>query len=114
VKRNEKKEKILGQQGISLNEVLASFVIISILFLITNAYFINSNNESASLSKKYSAVQIADSLLDIYKSMNYSDLYNKIGTTDQIDIKSMLQLDPATDISSYSATAVISKFPIVL
>lgn len=54
---------------------------------------------------------MADSLLDEYKSMNFVDLYNKVGTTEQIDIQNLLQLNSSVDISSFSATASISKHP---
>ncbi|XJZ26380.1 prepilin-type N-terminal cleavage/methylation domain-containing protein [Bacillota bacterium Lsc_1132] len=100
-----------NQNGFSIIEVLASFIIISILFTIISAYFVSSYRQSNSISNKYSAIQLAESLLNTYKKMSFSDLTAKVGTSEQIDIRNQLQIDPAFDIGSFSAKVNFQKHP---
>lgn len=106
-----KRKKFFNQNGFSLVEVLASFILISILFSIIGSYFVSSYQQSSSISNKYSAVQLAESLLSTYKKMNYSDLSPKVGTTEIIDIRNQLQIDPNFDIGSFSAKVEFQKHP---
>lgn len=106
-----KRNKIFNQNGFSLIEVLASLVIISILFSIISAYFISSYQQSSSISSKYSAIQLAESLLGSYKKMEFADLSAKIGKTEVIDIPNQLQIDPNFSIGSFTAKVAFQKHP---
>lgn len=108
----ERKERFnFNQNGFSLIEVLASFVLITILFSLISSYFVSSYQQASSISNKYSAIQLAESLLGTYKKMNYSDLRTKIGTSEIIDIRNQLQIDPNFDIGAFSARVEFQKHP---
>ncbi|OXT18940.1 hypothetical protein B9K06_00870 [Bacillus sp. OG2] len=100
-------KKFLNNKGFTLMEVLASIVLISIIFVIVGAYFTNSFKTSASISTKYSAVQLAESLLDQYQSMKFTDLEAKAGQTESIDIENTLNAD--ADFSAYDAEITITR-----
>jgi prepilin-type N-terminal cleavage/methylation domain-containing protein len=100
-------KKFLNNKGFTLMEVLASIVLISLIFIIVGAYFTNSFKTSASISTKYSAVQLAENLLDQYQSMKFTDLEAKAGKTESINIESILNAD--ADFSDYSAKITVSR-----
>ena len=100
-----------NQSGFSIIEVLVSILLISILFTIIGAYFVNSNQQSNIISKQYSAIQLADSLLNSYKKMSFPDLAQRVGTSEKINIQSQLQMDPSFDYGSYSAQVEFQKHP---
>lgn len=56
-------------------------------------------------------MQLAESLLNVYKEMDFTTLSDKPGTTEQIDIPEMLQVDPSEDLSPFTATAAFSQHP---
>ncbi|WP_180953697.1 prepilin-type N-terminal cleavage/methylation domain-containing protein [Bacillus sp. T33-2] len=100
----------LNQKGISLVEVLASIVIISILFSIISSYIVSSYKHSSSISNKYSSVQIAESILEVYKAKDYSELRDLVDNgIETIDIIEVLELDVNTDIGSLIATVNIEQ-----
>ncbi len=100
-----------NQSGFSIIEVLVSILLISILFTIIGAYFVNSNQQSNIISKQYSAIQLAESLLNSYKKMSFPDLAQRVGTSEKINIQSQLQMDPSFDYGSYSAQVEFQKHP---
>ncbi|MGG5254883.1 type IV pilus modification PilV family protein [Neobacillus sp. SM06] len=100
-----------SQSGFSMIEVLVSILLISILFTIIGAYFVNSYQQSNGISKQYSAIQLAESLLNSYKKMSFPDLAQRVGTSEKIDIQSQLQMDPSFDYGSYSAQVEFQKHP---
>ncbi len=100
-----------NQSGFSIIEVLVSILMISILFTIIGAYFVNSYQQSTILSKNYSAVQLAESLLNSYKIRSFQDLVPKVGTSEKVDIRSQLQIDPSFDYGLYSAQVEFEKHP---
>ncbi|WP_165352529.1 type IV pilus modification PilV family protein [Bacillus infantis] len=101
------KKFLNNNKGFTLMEVLASIVLISLIFIIVGAYFTNSFKTSASISKKYSAVQLAENLLDQYQAMKFTDLEAKTGKTESIDIQSILNAD--ADFSDYDAKITVSR-----
>lgn len=98
------------ETGFSLIEVLASLVIISVLFTLINSYMISSYQQNKELDKMFSSVQLCQSLLDSYKSKGYEDLASEIGSAKTVDIREELCL-AATDDIPYSAEIMIDSHP---
>ncbi|WLR56180.1 prepilin-type N-terminal cleavage/methylation domain-containing protein [Mesobacillus subterraneus] len=101
-------DKLSNEKGISLIEVLASIVIISIIFSVVSSYILSSAQHTKSMSNKYTAVQLAESLLNVYKDMEYSFLQSKTGATENINIQATLGLDNQVD-RNYSATLSVAR-----
>lgn len=100
-------KKILNEKGISLVEVLASIVIISIIFSVASSYILSSAQYTKSLSNKYTAVQMAESILNVYKDMEYSSLESKTGSTENVNIQDILGL--AEMDGNFTATFAVAK-----
>ncbi|NRD80941.1 prepilin-type N-terminal cleavage/methylation domain-containing protein [Bacillus sp. BRMEA1] len=103
--------KFLSQKGFSLVEVLVALVIISILLSIISSYMLNSYKQSNMVKNNFTAEQLAQDLLNTYKTMDFSTLYNKLGTTEQVDIRNQLQIDNSVNLNNVSATAQFIKYP---
>lgn len=102
-----------NSKGFTLIEVLASIVLISILLMLVSTYFVNSYQQNKNLSKNFDSIQICQSLLDVYKTKEFSELEKDVGKSLSIDatgIKTELQLDASTKIN-YSAKITIKKHP---
>lgn len=101
-------DKLSNQKGISLIEVLASIVIISIIFSVVSSYIISSAQHTKSMSNKFTAVQLAESLLNIYKEMEYPVLDSKTGTTETVNIHDTIGLETQLE-GDYSATLSVAR-----
>lgn len=106
------KENMRNNRGFTLVEVLASIVIIFILFTLISNYFIKSYEQSNYLNREYTSTQLCESLLKVYRSKPYSTLIDDIGTTKEIsNIEEVLQLDSTEKLDGYSATVQIQNHP---
>lgn len=97
------------QSGFTLIEVLASIVILTIMFSVLSGFFVNSASYSNTFDKKLTAVQLSKSLLERYQSEGFETALKNIGkqnielTGDQIAQKLGLS-DQLTEINKYNAT----------
>ncbi|WP_191567014.1 prepilin-type N-terminal cleavage/methylation domain-containing protein [Metabacillus idriensis] len=67
------------QSGFTLIEVLASIVILTIMFSVLSGFFVNSASYSNTFDKKLTAVQLSKSLLEKYQAEGFDIADNKIG-----------------------------------
>ncbi len=100
-------DKFSNEKGISLIEVLASIVIISIIFSVVSSYILSSAQHTKSMSNKYTSVQLAESLLNVYKDMDYTILESKTGTLEAINIQDTLGLSELE--GNFSATFAVAR-----
>lgn len=100
--------KLTNEKGISLIEVLASVVLISIIFSLVSSYILSSAQYTKSISNKYSAVQLAESLLNAHREMEFSSLLTKNGKTEALDIQNTLKLREPID-GDFKATLTVAK-----
>ncbi|WP_191560709.1 prepilin-type N-terminal cleavage/methylation domain-containing protein [Metabacillus idriensis] len=61
------------QSGFTLIEVLASIVILTIMFSVLSGFFVNSASYSNTFDKKLSAVQLSKSLLESYQKEGFEE-----------------------------------------
>lgn len=96
------------EKGFSLIEVLVSLSIISFILLLVSGFFVNSATHNSRLDKDYSAMQIAESLLHVYKTKPFSELEH-ISTPKEINLSE--ELNFSVDDSLYTAFVSIKKHP---
>lgn len=101
-------KKLLNQKGVSLIEVLASIVIISIIFSVVSSYILSSAQYTKSMSNKYSAVQLAESLLNVYMEMEYSSLESLVDKTEAIDVQDAIGTGTILE-TEYTGTISVTK-----
>lgn len=99
-----------NQKGISLIEVLASVVLVSIIFSIFSSYILASVQNTRTISNKYTAVQMADSLLNVYLKQDYDQLLPMDGYTTNIDLQDLLGLS-GEDVVGFKATLTVERHP---
>lgn len=103
---------LLKSKGFSLVEVLASIVLIFILFTLVGNYFVKSHEQSNYLDREYTCTQLCEALLKVYRAESYSNLVKHVGQTIEInDIAEELQLDSTVDITHYNASIKIDNHP---
>ena len=106
----KKWDKVWNCMGISLVEVLALVVLVSIIFSIFSSYILASVQNSKIISNKYNAVQIADSLMNVYLKKEYDELLPLAGSTVNIELEEMLGLDSG-GWDGYKATLTVEQHP---
>ncbi len=67
------KQDCSKQSGFTLIEVLASIVILTIMFSALSGFFVNSASYSNTFDKKLSSVQLSKSLLETYQKEGYEE-----------------------------------------
>ncbi|KGX93620.1 hypothetical protein N781_10530 [Pontibacillus halophilus JSM 076056 = DSM 19796] len=105
-------KKWKNEQGLTLVEVLASMTLLSVIFIVISAFVVNSFTFSSAINRDYTTLQISDSLLEYYKSENFSKLQDEVGKTIQLDtpaIKQTLKMDASTDIGKLNSSITITK-----
>ncbi|MGD6795658.1 type II secretion system protein [Metabacillus indicus] len=75
------KKALQKEQGFTLIEVLASIVILTIMFSVLSSFFVNSASYSNSFDKKLNAVQLSKSLLQIYQAEGFTEAEKRINQT---------------------------------
>lgn len=73
------KQRFISQSGFTLIEVLASIVILAIMFSVLSGFFVNSASYSNTFDKKLSAVQLSKSLLEKYQAEGFKEAEKKVG-----------------------------------
>lgn len=76
---NVMKQRFISQRGFTLIEVLASIVILAIMFSVLSGFFVNSASYSNTFDKKLSAVQLSKSLLEKYQAEGFEEAERKVG-----------------------------------
>ncbi|WP_035207227.1 type II secretion system protein [Metabacillus indicus] len=95
------KKALQKEQGFTLIEVLASIVILTIMFSVLSSFFVNSASYSNSFDKKLNAVQLSKSLLQIYQAEGFSEAEKKIGSTVNLQPSELLEkLDLTNEVLS--------------
>lgn len=103
------KQDCSKQSGFTLIEVLASIVILTIMFSALSGFFVNSASYSNTFDKKLTAVQLSKSLLESYQAKGFKEALMNIGkpkielTGDQIAQELGLS-EQLTEINNFNAT----------
>jgi prepilin-type N-terminal cleavage/methylation domain-containing protein len=108
------KQDFSKQSGFTLIEVLASIVILTIMFSALSGFFVNSASYSNTFDKKLTAVQLSRTILESYQEDGYDKFKNLIGPPLELDhaaLKEILGIEgeELIDISAYSATVSLKK-----
>ncbi|QNG61054.1 type II secretion system protein [Bacillus sp. PAMC26568] len=100
------------QSGFTLIEVLASIVILTIMFSALSGFFVNSASYSNTFDKKLTAVQLSKSLLESYQKEEFNSIYGRINREDYLDSNKIHAKLGTTqemiDTSLYNATVSFS------
>ncbi|OHR71929.1 hypothetical protein HMPREF3291_23040 [Bacillus sp. HMSC76G11] len=88
---NVMKQRFISQKGFTLIEVLASIVILAIMFSVLSGFFVNSASYSNTFDKKLSAVQLSKSLLEKYQAEGFEEAGTKVGQTEKISGKAITE-----------------------
>jgi prepilin-type N-terminal cleavage/methylation domain-containing protein len=72
------KQRISSQKGFTLLEVLASIVILIIMFSVLSGFFVNSAYYSNTFDKNLSSVQLSKSLLEIYQAEGFEEARKRV------------------------------------
>lgn len=102
--------RVWNQKGISLIEVLASVVLVSLIFSIFSSYILASVQNTRTISNKYTAVQIADSLMNVYLKQDYEELLPMAGYTTNVDLVNLLGISEK-DMFGFKATLTVERHP---
>ncbi|MFD1018924.1 type IV pilus modification PilV family protein [Thalassobacillus hwangdonensis] len=81
-----------NERGFSLVEVLVAFSLLIIIFSLIGSLVVNSVSQSSRIDDRFSAVELADSLLDTYQNFSFEELENMTGNEESIDIMTSLEL----------------------
>ncbi|WP_018660951.1 PulJ/GspJ family protein [Heyndrickxia acidiproducens] len=102
------KQLILKSRGFTLVEVLLSITILGMVILVAGSVLANHAGHTRMAEEKLSGIQLANSILRAYQKKSFSEIEAKVGTTETVDIKSLLGTD-AAEVSYFTAMATISK-----
>ncbi|GAA0498351.1 hypothetical protein GCM10008986_26800 [Salinibacillus aidingensis] len=80
------------EKGLTLVEVLAGIVILSIILLSVGSFFINGTKYSNASEQKLSNAYIANNILNEYKQLSFKELHNCLGEDHLVDIKAILNI----------------------
>ncbi|WP_449537144.1 prepilin-type N-terminal cleavage/methylation domain-containing protein [Ferdinandcohnia sp. Marseille-Q9671] len=84
-----------NQKGLTLIEILASIVILSIIILVSANFFIQGSKFSKVTDEKFSDLQVAKDILAVYQGKDKSTLQDKIGNARlEVSILDELEVDP--------------------
>lgn len=101
------KKALQKEQGFTLIEVLASIVILTIMFSVMSSFFVNSASYSNSFDKNITSQQLCKSLLEAYQAEGFIEARRKINTREVLTpdiMRQKLALDEdAFSLSGYSA-----------
>ncbi|KHD86890.1 type IV pilus modification PilV family protein [Heyndrickxia ginsengihumi] len=96
-------------RGFTLVEVLLSITILSIVILVVGSVLANNATYTKMADNKLPAIQIANSILQVYQQKSFTDLEPEIGKKEQVNIQDVLGLDSSSEVSQYKAYVEISK-----
>ncbi|WP_025728432.1 type IV pilus modification PilV family protein [Heyndrickxia ginsengihumi] len=96
-------------RGFTLVEVLLSITILSIVILVVSSVLANNATYTKMADNKLPAIQIANSILQVYQQKSFTDLEPEIGKKEQVNIQDVLGLDSSSEVSQYKAYVEISK-----
>lgn len=68
------------ERGFTLIEVLASIVILTIMFSVLSSFFVNSASYSNSFDKNITSQQLSKSLLEAYQAEGFIEAKRKLST----------------------------------
>ncbi|WP_411333522.1 type II secretion system protein J [Metabacillus indicus] len=101
------KKALQKEQGFTLIEVLASIIILTIMFSVLSSFFVNSASYSNSFDKNITSQQLSKSLLEAYQAEGFIEAKRKINTGENLApdvIKQKLALhEDAFSLNGYSA-----------
>ncbi|WP_191555893.1 type IV pilus modification PilV family protein [Metabacillus idriensis] len=90
------KKAFIKEQGFTLIEVLASIVILTIMFSVLSSFFVNSASYSNSFDKKLNSVQLSKSLLEKFQAEGFEAAHKRLQTGSKslssAEINSVLEL----------------------
>ncbi|MGG4491685.1 type IV pilus modification PilV family protein [Metabacillus idriensis] len=90
------KKAFKKEQGFTLIEVLASIVILTIMFSVLSSFFVNSASYSNSFDKKLNSVQLSKSLLEKFQAEGFEAAQKRLQTGSKslssAEINSVLEL----------------------
>ncbi|WP_159439945.1 prepilin-type N-terminal cleavage/methylation domain-containing protein [Bacillus sinesaloumensis] len=89
-----------SQEGLTLIEILASIVILSIIILVTANFFVQGSKFSRVSDEKFSDIQIARDILSVYQTKDSSELFLRIGNP-RTEINIIDELQVESDQQSY-------------
>ncbi|QHS24267.1 type II secretion system protein [Virgibacillus sp. MSP4-1] len=102
------------EKGLTLVEVLAGIVILSIILLSVGSFFINGTKYSNASEQKLSNAYIANNILNEYKQLSFTELHDCIGEDHLVDIKAILDIpsEEQPALNDLTASLTISEHPL--
>ncbi|WP_226583423.1 prepilin-type N-terminal cleavage/methylation domain-containing protein [Halobacillus litoralis] len=98
-----------NEKGFSLIEVVAAMALLFIVFIVSTQMVMNTMTQSETINQDFTAMEIADGIMSVYKAEPSGDLEKQINSDVIVDVPDLLQIDDPKSVAAYQARVKVTN-----